>query len=211
MPRRRHFAVEKLSEGGQAAVRAAVEQRKTLAEVARALKDATGEHVATSSLHRWMQADQVRQRIERRQQAVDAALTMLRAEPDGRMARMVQLALEERLIQAEDQLGALDLAEQLALWRDMGKISLAHKKAAIAERDVAADEKRAEAAMIQALAARQMAEARLEAVRQAAQKAAQKLEDAEQKVAAGGRSLTAEELRAIREDVYGFAAMDAAS
>jgi len=203
--RRTHFAVERLSKEGQAVVRRGHSENWTLEQAAEELQKTTGETIATSSLHRWWQNETVRQKCEKRQQNADAALAMVRSDPDGRMARNISLMVQEHLLLREEELVQGDAHELLSLHLAMEKMANVTKRTEIAEREVGAYELEAQAKMVAARAAQKPAEAKLESIRQAAQKLAEKLEQAEKQVSSGGRSLTVEELRRIREEVFGFA------
>lgn len=203
--RRRHFSVERLSEEGQVVVRRGFDNNWTLDHTVGVLQTVTGEDLSVSSLHRWWKWQEVQRRLERRQQAVDSALAMVRSDPDGRMASAIRMMLQEQLLQREAELAKGDADELLTFYQQLERLGQAHKRLELQERAVGAEEKKADAALMQAEAALAVAEARLAEQRRRAEEAARQMKDAEDRARAEGRSLTPEEMRTIREQVFGLA------
>jgi len=201
--RRKHFAVERLSKEGQAVVRRGFDNNWTLKYTQEALQGATGEAINTSSLHNFWKWLKVQQRIARSKQTADAAMAMVCADVDGRAAQVINLRLQELLLEKEDLLGDAEILDILEQFKAMQKLAIAHKKTELAEREVAADEVKALAAMKMADAALLSARARIKAMEDKARAVVEKLEKAEKKMESG-RSLTQEELKDIREQVFGF-------
>src|SRR5574343_965702 len=118
--RRKHFsAFERLTRQGQEVVRLGVEKldsgETTLEGILEALRLATGEEMARSSLHRFATEERLRRRLEAQEGRRDALVAELRANPDGKAARMVSLLLEEALVAKGLDFSDKDADELLAM------------------------------------------------------------------------------------------------
>jgi hypothetical protein len=200
VPRRKHFAVEGLSDQAQAVVQRGLDEGWTLERIVEAVAKETGEKLAMSSLHRWSLEDRMRKRIERAERARDNMLAALKADPDGKTAQAVRLLVEEALVERGISFDGKEQDELLDELTRQQRLEIAHKKVAI-------DEQFAKAATIKAVAAEKQAEAaltqadaaveRVKLMREKMREAERKLGAAETKVRAG-QALTAEELRELR-------------
>lgn len=204
--RRRHFAVESLSEEGQAIVRRGFEDGRTLEAIKDEVRSVTSELIGVSSLHRWQKWQETQRRWTERAAALDTATELIRAVPDPRFITALNNALKDHLTDKVEDLQNEDAAELLAHLLRMERLQLAHRKTQI-------DEQFAKAATIKAVAAEKAAEAaltqadaamkRVELLEAKMKQAAGELEKAERSLRRG-RSLTVEEIRALREQLVGI-------
>lgn len=206
-PRRRHFAVEDLSEEGQAAVQRGLEDGLTLEATQQALRQATGETIGISSLHRWQRWQATQRRWTERAAALDTAVELLKAVPDPRFLGALNNALKDHLTDKMEELRDNDAPELIAHMLRLEKLELEHKRVAIAEQMAQAKRIRAVAAEKQAEAALTAADAamkRVELLERKARDAMHKLGDAA-RTATGGRVPVAV-IQTVMEDLYGITA-----
>lgn len=211
LARRKHFAVDALSEEGQAAVRAGFEAGQTLEAIAAALQAATGEIVSINALSNWHRWERTKARFAELEQEHSAAVQLVRAIPDSRIVHALSNALEHYLVSKEGEFEKESAVDLLGHFHAMQKLGLAHEKVRLAEQSLKVEKVRAVAAEKQAEAALTAADAAMRRVELLAKQAVAVAQAAEE---ASGQAkdghVPVEALNRVLQEVYGLRAAVAA-
>jgi hypothetical protein len=152
--RRRHFAVDRLSEEGQAVVRQGQAGNWTLAHIVGEVKRQTGEEISDTAVHRWMADRQLQEQIAETQAGIEVAVELVSRVADDRFIRALNQTLKTKLLQRDAELEKLSAVELMGHVRAMERLELEHAKVAIDEQrakveraKIPIEEKKAEAAL----------------------------------------------------------------
>jgi len=211
--RRKHFAVDALSEEGQAVVRAGFESGQPHREIIAALQEATQETISSGALSNWHRWQRTCQRFAELEAEHTTAVQLVRAIPDSRIVHALSNALEHYLVSKEGEFEAESAVELLGHFQAMQKLGLAHERVKIAEQAIkverikaVAAEKGAEANLTRA----DVAMGQLELAKQKAAAAAKVLEGEITKSKSTGGKVPAAALERVLNEVYGINAVVAA-
>jgi len=195
MDYRRHFAVEKLEPEAKAAVDDALARGVPYADVARMLEEEFEVKIAISSIGRYATGSfsPQRERLARLRAEAKALLDAYRENPSEDVREFLQAQVEMGIMENQTDLSKADVLKLLREQREREKLALERRRLDIEESKIKLGYTELETRV-------RVAEMAMARAAERARAVAGQLEGAER----AGRSLTAEELKRIREEVYGI-------